>query len=250
MWTLDAGAGVPLWRPAAPDPAFVLAFSARRGGTSAPPFDTLNLGRSTADAAAAVAENRRRLLGALGLDPARLATAGQVHGAAVVAVRGPGHHHACDALVTRAPGVPLAVSTADCMPLLYTAPGAVAAAHAGWRGTASGMPVAALAALCDAAGVPPARVRVAIGPCIRPCCYEVGPEVAGRFPAAAVRDAEGSLRLDLAVAARLQLLEAGVPEDAIEDTGACTSCEPFWYFSHRRDAGATGRHWGVAALLA
>src|SRR5262245_14151363 len=187
MWTLDLNAALPYWRPRDPDPAAVLLFSTRRGGVSRAPYDTLNLGRSTEDDPAAVAANRARLLAAATLSPARLATAGQVHGARVVEVNAPGHHPECDALVTRAPGVVLAVTTADCMSLLYRAPGVVAVAHSGWRGTADGMPVAALTAVCRLAGCAPDAVHVAIGPAIRGCCYEVGEDVAGLFPAAAVR---------------------------------------------------------------
>jgi polyphenol oxidase len=250
MWTLDRAAAVPAWRPDPADPACVLAFSTRRGGVSNPPWDTLDLGLSCGDRPESVLENRRRLLESLGLDPAGLATAGQVHGDIVRTVTRPGNHPGCDALLTRSPGLVLAVATADCMSLLYQARGAVAAAHAGWRGAAAGMPVAALRALCDSAGVPPAGVSVALGPCIRACCYEVGPDVARRFPASAVRTVGGRLHLDLPAAARAQLLEAGLPAEAFHDTGACTACERELCFSHRRDAGRTGRLWGIAALRA
>jgi hypothetical protein len=132
------------------------------------------------------------------------------------------------------------------MSLLYTVPGGVAAAHAGWRGTAAGMPSEALSVLCARTGASPGQVVVHIGPCIRGCCYEVGSEVAGRFPAEAVRRTGDGLRLDLPTAARSALRAAGVPAGSIHDTGACTACESHWYFSHRRDAGRTGRMWGVA----
>jgi polyphenol oxidase len=249
MWTLDPDQPVPAWRPDAPDPVTCLAFSTRRGGASAPPFDTMNLGRSTADLKEAVDENRRRLLTACHLSPGGVATAGQVHGSRVIEVTRPGHHPDCDALLTRSPGIALCVTTADCLPLLYVAPGVVAAAHSGWRGTADGMPRATLNAVVVAAGVAADDVRVHLGPCIRSCCYEVGAEVARRFPAGAVSRVEESWRLDLATAARLQLLDAGVPLASISDVGACTSCEPHWYFSHRRDAGRTGRHWAIVARL-
>jgi YfiH family protein len=248
MWTLAAQAAVPHWRPVPDAPGAALLFSTRRGGVSAPPFDSLNLGRSTADTAEAVRENRARLLAVAGVGPDRLATAGQVHGTRVVEVAAPGHQPECDALLTRTPGLALAVTTADCMSLLYHAPGVVAAAHSGWRGTAAGLPAAALAAVCAAAGCAPGAVRVHLGPCIRGCCYDVGEEVAARFPEAALRRAGDRLRLDLPTAAALALAAAGLPPGALEDTGACTACEPYWYFSHRRDHGATGRHWGLAAL--
>ena len=247
MWTLKRDTPLPLWRPAGASGA-ILAFTTRLGGVSASPFDTLNLGRSTTDRPEAVAENRRRLLAALGLRPDQLATAGQVHGATVAAADAPGHFDGCDVLLSRTPGLALAVTSADCMPILLVAPGAVAAAHSGWRGTESGAPRAALRALLSASGTRPERVRVHIGPCVRRCCYIVGPEVASRFPAAAVSSDHGTWRLDLPTAARLQLVAEGLPADAIDDTGACTACQRELYYSHRRDAGLTGRHWGVIAL--
>jgi YfiH family protein len=249
MWTLEQDAAVPHWRPRRQPADAVLLFSTRRGGVSSPPYDELNLGRSTEDDPAAVTANRSRLLRAAGLDPARLATAGQVHGARVVEVVAPGHHPECDALVTRTPGLALAVTTADCMSLVFHAPGVVAASHSGWRGTVEGMPVATLEAVCRLGGCGPESVQVALGPAIRACCYEVGEEVAAQFPEAAVRKGAGKPRLDLPVAARVALLAAGLPEANLTDTGDCTYCHPAWYFSHRRDRGLTGRHWGVAALL-
>ena len=249
MWTLETTSPIPHWRPRVRGRDAVLLFSTRRGGVSRAPFDTLNLGRSTEDDAAAVRENRERLLRLATLEPDRLATAGQVHGARVVEVVAPGHHPDCDALVTRRPDVVLAVTTADCMSLLYHAPGVVAVAHSGWRGTAEAMPVAALDAVCRLAGCAPDAVSVAIGPAIRGCCYEVGDDVAARFPDAAVRATGGKPRLDLPTAARIALGAAGVRPDRLDDTGACTCCEPEWYFSHRRDRGRTGRHWGVAARI-
>ena len=248
MWSLDRHSAVPAWRVAHPLRGAVLAFSTRQGGVSEGPYQSLNIGRSTLDRPEAIEENRRRLLLSLGLDPARLATAGQVHGAVAKTVSAPGLHPDCDALVTRVPGITLAVTAADCLPILYAVPGAIAVAHSGWRGTASGAPEAALAAVCDAGRADPGATTVHLGPCIRSCCYQVGPDVAARFPEAAVRRENQALYLDLPLAARLRLEAAGVPPPAIHDTGACTACNPEWYFSHRRDHGLTGRQWGLAAL--
>jgi len=246
MWRLDREAPVPLWRHAVSSNAAVLAFSTRRGGVSAPPFDQLNLGRSSADRPEHVTENRRRFLAALGLEAAPLATAGQVHGRRVTRVTAGGHQPECDALLTTARGVVLAVTTADCMSLLFVAPGAVAAVHSGWRGTAAGMPESALEAMCEASGARAQDVTVHLGPCIRGCCYEVGPEVAARFPAESLRREDGRTWLDLPTAAKLQLMARGMTR--FDDTGACTACEPYWYYSHRRDHGSCGRHWAIAAL--
>lgn len=249
MWNLNLEGEPPLWRVAPSPEPFVLASSTRLGGVSVAPYHALNLGRSTADRPEAVAENRRRMLAAVGIPADRVVTAGQVHGARVVRVEEPGHQPECDALLTTRTHLALAVTTADCMPLLFSAPGAVAVAHAGWRGTAAGIAPLTLAALCEASGVGPDRVHVAIGPCIRVGCYEVGQEVASSFPAAAVREGTPRPFLDLPRAARLQLINAGVPADAIHDCGACTACEPERYFSYRRDGPVSGRHWSVAARL-
>lgn len=247
MWTLDRQRAVPAWR-AGVAPDVVLAFSTRRGGVSRGPYRTLNIGRSTEDRAEAVEENRRRLLTSLGLDPRRLATAGQVHGTRVARVTAPGLHRECDGLVTTEPGIALAVTGADCMPILCHAPGAVAAIHSGWRGTRDGAPEAGLRAVSEAAGCGTERVAVHLGPCIRACCYQVGAEVAAGFPGETVRRRNGSLWLDLPLAARLRLHAAGLAEGAFFDTGACTACEAETYFSHRRDQGLTGRQWGLAAI--
>src|SRR5213594_2084944 len=100
MWRLDADTDLPCWRfgSAAEGPRMV--FTTRRGGVSDPPYDSLNLGRTSGDREDAVAENRRRALAALGLDGARLATAGLVHGTAIAEVRDAGQAPACDALLT------------------------------------------------------------------------------------------------------------------------------------------------------
>jgi YfiH family protein len=249
MWTLDRHADLPAWRPE-PSPSDIrLSFTTRRGGVSLGPYHSLNLGRSTDDRPEAVEENRRRCLLSLGLEPGRFANAGQVHGRTVAHVHAPGLHPDCDVLVTTTPGLALTVTGADCLPILYVADHAVASAHSGWRGTADGAPEAALSAVCTAAGVAPGAIGIHFGPAIRGCCYRVGPDVAARFPAEAIRREGDALWLDLPTAARLRLLAAGALPDAIHDTGACTACEPDWYFSHRRDQGVTGRHWGLIAMV-
>jgi YfiH family protein len=249
VWTLDRNAAPPRWRQDPELEGARLCFSTRRGGCSAAPYDELNLGRSSGDAHDAVAENRRRLLGGIGLDPGTLATAGQVHGAVVRTVASPGHVPECDALVSTTPGLAIAVSAADCIPILFAAPGGVAAAHAGWRGIVAGIPEAAVDRLIEATGCAPAGVTAHLGPCIRSCCFRVGPDVAERFPSRFVHSLNDSLHVDLPGAARRRLLDRGLPPDAIHDVGACTSCERTWYYSYRRDRGRTGRLWGVAARL-
>lgn len=250
VWTLDQQLQPPHWRPLEPGPGPALAFSTRLGGVSVAPFDTLNLGRSTEDDPAHVSENRRRLLHALDLSPDRLATAGQVHGATVTRADGPGFYPSCDALVTRTPGLALAITTADCVPLFLVAPGGLAAVHSGWRGTEAHVARAALDALAALTGVPPDAIDAHLGPSIRACCYRVGADVARRFPAAAVVDDPEGPRLDLIAALRIELGDAGIRPECIHVIDACTACEPAFYFSHRRDGARTGRHWAVGAIRA
>ncbi len=243
---LDSGADVPCWRARDGDVTF--AFSTRLGGVSRAPFDSLNLGRSTADDPAAITENRRRLLAALGGAPDRLATVGQVHGTRVLRATTPGLVPDGDALVTTEPGLAVAVTAADCVPLVMAGPHGVAVVHSGWRGTADGMPRAAVEALCELAPIARERVHVYVGPSIRSCCYRVGADVAERFPAATRHLEDGAWHLDLVAACRIHLAAAGIRPEHVSDVGECTACDARRYFSHRRDGGATGRLWAVAVL--
>jgi hypothetical protein len=233
----------------------VAAFSTRRGGASGAPFDTLNLSEGVGDDALAVRDNRARLLGALDLDPARVAWATQVHGAHVLTPPGPGLAGTGDALGTRIPELVLVVGAADCLAvLLWDEDGrAVGAAHAGWRGTVAGVVPRLVEAMVHA-GASPARMMAALGPRIGPCCFAVGPEVEARFDAVHVTrgrsdaTATAPVTVDLAAAVRDQLQAAGVRPGSIADSAACTACDPATYFSHRRDRGRTGRAWGIIAL--
>ncbi len=207
-------------------------FTSRRGGVSAAPFDTLNLGRWTDDDPAAVQENLARVAGATGVR--RLAQARQVHGTAVVPAPPPGAFPEADAVHTAERGVGCLVLTADCLPVALAAPGgeAVAMVHAGWKGLAGGVLEAGVRALGGAVAA------AFIGPGAGACCYEVGPEVHARFGTT-------GRTLDLKGIAAARLRAAGV--DAIHDAGLCTMCDPERrFFSHRRDRGRTGRQAGIA----
>jgi purine-nucleoside/S-methyl-5'-thioadenosine phosphorylase / adenosine deaminase len=226
----------------APGP-YVVAFSTRRGGVSGAPFDTLNLGRLTEDDPDRVGENRRRLCAEIGTEPGLLRFGRQVHGATVR--RAAGTDEPGDGLWMDTPGEPLLVFTADCLPVaIVRADGrapAVAALHVGWRGLLAGIVAEGVAGL---GGGPHAA---AIGPGIGPCCYEVGGEVAERFRD---RFGEGIVQdgcLDLWSAVERALADAGVAD--VHRTDLCTACNPERFFSHRRDAGRTGRQ-GMIALVA
>ncbi|MFT3915418.1 MAG: peptidoglycan editing factor PgeF [Anaeromyxobacteraceae bacterium] len=219
-------------------------FTTRAGGASPAPWDALNLGGGVGDDPARVAENWRRLEAATGLGFARVR---QVHGARAVrldAACPPGEE--ADAVVSRAPGVAATVAVADCVPVLLADPdtGAVAAVHAGWRGTIAHAAGEGVRALGREAGASPGRLLAAIGPSIGPCCYEISDDLAARFEAAFGADVvrrNPTPHLDLWAANARALAAAGVLEGRIDVLRRCTACEREVFFSHRRDAGRTGR---------
>ncbi|HZF26273.1 MAG TPA: peptidoglycan editing factor PgeF [Steroidobacteraceae bacterium] len=220
----------------------------RRGGVSVAPYDTFNLGADVGDEVDAVAENRRRLGEQLGLDgePCWLK---QVHGANVVrAGEVTGERPQADAAIAAASDQICAILTADCMPVLLarTDGTRVAAAHAGWRGLASGVLESTIAAL----ETPPRELAAWLGPAIGPDHFEVGSEVRAAFlridPAAVTAfraNARGRWMCDLYRLAHQHLNRAGV--DAIFGGGRCTFAEATEFFSYRRD-GRCGR---MASLI-
>jgi YfiH family protein len=195
----------------------------------------------------------------------RVATLEQVHGREVVTITrdipAPAQPPRADALVSNHPAVAVAVRTADCVPLLLadTVTGAVAAVHAGWRGTVAGVASAAVHALRDGYGVTPRTLVVAIGPSIGACCYRVGQDVVDAFaeaghaaldrwlvrrdPGSGVRDSDvhPDVRLDLIAANRDQLILAGVLETRIHACGLCTAMHLDVLTSYRAERENAGR---------
>lgn len=217
-------------------------FTTRRGGVSAPPYDSLNLGPWTDDEPGAVARNRGV---AATLAGRPLAGVRQVHGTTVHEADAPQATSVeADAVLTTRTGLAVSVLVADCLPILLVAPGGVAAVHAGWRGLAAGITERAVAALVAATGDTPAEVTAAIGPGARGCCYEVGDEVRTAFAAHGPGVRQDG-RIDLPRVATRVLDAVGV--GAVHDSGLCTLCAPAGLlFSHRRDGGTTGRQAGIA----
>ncbi|HKC77609.1 MAG TPA: polyphenol oxidase family protein [Gaiellaceae bacterium] len=224
---------------------YAVAFTTRLGGVSEGAYASLNLGRKSGDDVHRVDENRRIACESIGADVEKLALNHQVHSDRVVrAAAGARGEHA-DGLWTDETGLPILAMSADCLPIAFVrmngnAP-AVAVLHAGWRGLLDGI-VASGAAALGGEGL-----AAAIGPAIGPCCYEVGEEVAEpyreRFGGDVVREG----RLDLWTSAERALRAAGVED--VHRIDRCTACEPDTFFSHRRDAGRTGRQ-GVIAYVA
>jgi len=235
-------------------PGVAHGFFGRRGGVSAGPFASLNTGEAVDDDPARVEENRARVARAIGVEPSALVALRQIHSARVLeiaageltAARGA----KADALLTVAPELGLAVKTADCVPMLVSsADGAVVSAvHAGWRGLAGGM-IAAVAAAFAARGVDPAELRVAIGPHIGPCCYEVGAEVITALGAESEVARGDRSHADLGAVASARWRAAGVSAAAIDRLGPCVACDAAGYFSHRRDRGVTGRQLAAITRL-
>lgn len=212
-----------------------------------------------------VIATRARWCQRVGVDPAGLVVARQVHGTDVehitVAQRGRGALAAvalpaADILVTNEPNLPLMTISADCVPLLLVDPRrrVVAVAHAGWRGTMAGVATRAVATLVDCYGSRATDLLVGAGPSIGPCCYEVGPEVASaadlQFGQAVLRPGSrpGHPHLDLWEANRLALLAAGLQPANIELAGICTCCDNDRYFSHRAEGPTRGLFATIVAL--
>jgi YfiH family protein len=241
-------------------PGVRAAFTGRRGGVSAPPYDSLNMGAGSGDSEDAVAHNRRLVAAACGLVPARMTWMRQVHGADVGRVLDPAAPAPAgqaapepartrDASFTSVPGLALGVLSADCPAVLLAdaEAGIIGAAHSGRTGTALGV-VPALVRAMTGAGADPARMRAIIGPGICGACYEVPEEmrdeVAAAVPGSACVTRAGTPGLDLCAGLAGQLAVAGVREVAAD--GRCTA-EDRDLYSYRRD-GRTGRFAGLVWL--
>jgi YfiH family protein len=252
-------------------------FSTRQGGRSKaylrdPTADgELNLGFTADDSAAIVQANREAFVRAVlqaEPDHSSLIVLRQTHStqsyrvslANCEEVVGAGG----DGLMTNQPGLLLAIQTADCVPVLITDAEhkAVAAFHAGWRGTVKRIVEKGVQEMQTEFSSDPRQLSAAIGPCIRRCCYTVGEELRGefssQFPYAdelfieGQSVAAGSFNLDLVEANRRQLVDAGLLLENVHEVApmseGCTSCHPEHFFSHRRDQGRTGRMMSVIGV--
>ena len=261
-------------------PWLVHVFSTRPGGVSV--LDgrpALNLGFMEWDTRENVAENRRLLQAALGAEDFALATLKQIH-SDLIHLFSAAPARACkgDASITNRAGVLLAVQTADCVPILLVDPKkrAVAAVHAGWKGTLARIAEKAVGRMRLEFGSKPADLLAALGPAIGPCCYEVGAEFVTKFSAQFADAAEyfdeprtgdepnplqwlnmappghqpppRNVHLDLPKANRSQLLAAGLHARNIFSSGLCTSCRNDFFFSHRREGALSGRLMSVIGI--
>ena len=242
------------------------AIFTRQGGVSPAPYNTLNLSVSVDDEESNVYSNRSLAYGLFNRSNQSLIHAYLCHGADVAQVSqqdngryiGP-----VDGLISNDPGCGLTMNYADCAPIILTDPEhrAIGIGHAGWKGAVKDLPGALVRAMQEAFGSNPANLNAAIGPCIGPCCYEIGEpvlsSVRSSFPRATElllgqpfssesESPEERMYFDLPQANNLRLVEAGV--EKIELSGLCTACRTDLFYSHRAEMGRTGR-FGVILIL-
>lgn len=230
----------------------------RRGGVSPAPFASLNLSVSVPDKKDNVYANRHRAYGTVGRDTDTVVHAYLVHGNDVAQVTQDNNGSwvpRVDGIITDEPGCVLTMNFADCAPIMLYDPQkrAIGLGHAGWKGAVVDLPGAMVCAMQQAFGSDPHSLLAAVGPCIGPCCYEVGDDVvsaardAFEQPAALFHDNGGPrVHFDLAAANRHNLQRAGVRQ--IELSGLCTSCRNDLFYSHRAEKGRTGR-FGTILML-
>lgn len=244
-----------------PEIAVPHGFTTRPGGVStAPHLRSLNLGIHRGDEWENVLKNYEILGNTLGFDPKNLVLPRQVHSDIVLAVDS---RHAgaglfapempeCDALITCTPGIALTAFTADCTPVLLWDPvtGAVGAAHAGWRGTASKIAGKTALEMCRVYGCNASDIRAAIGPHIGDCCFETDRDVPDAMLNAYGEQAESAIRsrndkyyVNLTMLNCLALREAGVTR--IDTSAQCTVCRDDLFWSHRRMGALRGSQCGV-----
>ena len=230
-------------------------FTTRFGGVSRGYLDSLNIGIHRGDDWENVLKNYEILGNALGFDIHNLVLSHQTHTDTVTRVGKPETGAGlfapelpeCDALITNEPGVALAIFTADCTPILLHDPvtGAVGAAHAGWRGTASAIAGKTVAAMTRAYGCDPANIRAAIGPNIGPCCFQTDRDVPdamleafGEAAMPFIRQQEDKDYVNLKEINALVLRQAGVRQ--IDISRDCTVCQSHRFWSHRVTHGLRG----------
>lgn len=248
-------------------PGIAHGFSTRQGGVSQGIFGTMNLGLNRGDDPDCVRENYRRFLAAVGCTGRHLAMCDQVHGSTVRNITMADTkaelfqrlNYEGDGLITAIPGVTLVVFVSDCIPVLLCDPvrKVVAAVHAGWRGTASGVVTAAVEQMCRVYGCKPGDILAAIGPGIGPCCFETHEDVPNAMTAAVASPAlsyikimeNGKFSVDLKGINARRLELAGLAPEHIAVSGDCTACLGDKYWSHRVMGSQRGSMAAVIELL-
>lgn len=210
----------------------------------------LNFGFNTSERMEIVEKHRKNLLSVLDIDPQKIAYAEQMHSSEVKVVTKGGTHEGIDALVTQIPGLTLAIQVADCAAILLADPerGIIAAVHAGWRGATGDILPKAIRKM-KSLGAETSNLRVFISPCISQQNFEVGSEVAEKFPAEFV-DYQNYKKphVDLKGFLKRQLLEHGLKEESIDVHKGCTVANVRRFYSYRREHQESGRMLGLIRL--
>lgn len=238
-------------------------FTTKKGGVSKGEHSSLNLGLSRNDLRENVIKNFNIICNAIDINPKNLVLSDQVHNDRIYHVKKDdagkglwikGDIKEVDALVTNIPNLALTTFFADCVPLYFLDPieKVIAVAHAGWRGTVLKIGKKTVKEMVDVYGCSAKNILVAIGPSIGQCCYEVGKEVIEEFEEAFEQSVfsyqihSGKGYVDLWKANKMALLEAGIVENNITESGLCTMCNKEEFFSHR---GHNGKRGNLAAIL-
>jgi polyphenol oxidase len=233
-------------------PELTAAQSTRHGGVSDAPYQSLNLAHRGPDNLEAIAENRRLFCAAIGWNPEQLVWSYQVHGVEIWKPETAGGVEGYDAFITAQKGLLLAVSVADCTPILiFDAQNeVVAAVHAGWRGTVAGLVGLTLRHMADQFDTVGANCYAFIGACIDATTFEVGDEVATQFDAKHKKWDETRQKycIDLKRANADQLIDFGVPVHQIEISPYSTVLHNEQFFSYRAEQGETGRMLAVIGM--
>lgn len=230
----------------------IAAQSTRKGGISLPPYSSMNLGLFVNDQAENVIKNRELFFGKLGIPLEHIVLSKHVHGVKVYVANSPIITEGYDALITNKPNLFLAVSIADCTPILIYdyVNNAVAAIHAGWKGTVAEIIKHTLQKMNEVYNTKGSDCIAYIGTCIGYDNFEVGEEVAQHFEDAFKKFNAQKQKwfVDLKSSNKKQLLDFGLPSENIELSPYCTVNDEDLFFSHRRDNGITGRMMAVIGL--
>jgi len=228
-----------------PFPNLIAAQSKRTGGVSKGDFNSLNLGLNTEDLEKHVEQNRKLFFESLGIDESNLASSYQVHGNEILIAHESQRATGYDAIITNKVNLFVAVTIADCTPVLIydKHTHTVAAIHAGWRGTASKIVERTLNEMQNNFGTKATDCFAYIGTCISKSAFEVGNDVAEQFDNAFVQFNETKQKhyVDLKAANLQQLQSFGIPISQIEIAETCTVLNNDSYFSYRKENGKTGR---------
>jgi len=223
------------------------AFLTRMGGTSPPPFESLNLGKDSGDSEDHVSRNKSLAASSFGFDPHQLILLHQVHRDGILVLREPDDHLPAgleyDAVITHSPNRFLGIKTADCLPILIIdkAKKVVAAVHAGRQGTAYQITRKVLKRMKTEFGCLPGDLWVAVGPSIGLCCYEIDEKVfLEEWKSLSTSKGAGKWMVDLPRINMAQMKMEGIREDQIFWINLCTRCHPDLFFSYRGE-GQTGR---------